>query len=86
MNQFDTGHHLEEFAKDMGYGPVAGRSHIELARIGFGIGDEFRNRLGGDRWIDHDHIRTAANAGDRSEILDEIEVEFRVKRGVERGR
>src|SRR4051812_31785122 len=35
MNQLDTGVHFEEFAKDMGYGPVAGRSHIELARIGF---------------------------------------------------
>ena len=30
-------------------GPVAGRRHVDLARIGLGIGDEFGNRLGRNR-------------------------------------
>ncbi len=34
------------FAEDMGRGPAAGRSHIDLARIGLGVGDELRDRLG----------------------------------------
>ena len=33
--------------------PVAGRRHVDLARIGFGIGDELGNGLGRNRWIDH---------------------------------
>src|SRR5262245_27432686 len=33
--------------------------------VGAGIGDELRDRLGWNRWIDHHDIRGAANARDR---------------------
>ena len=42
VNQFDAGHHLEQLAEDMGRASVATRRHIDLAWIGFGIGDELR--------------------------------------------
>src|SRR5215831_16702863 len=41
--QVDTGHHLEQLARDMGAAPAAGRGHVDLARIGFRIGDELGN-------------------------------------------
>src|SRR5262245_49752383 len=43
MYQVDTGHHLEQLARDMGAAPVAGRGHVDLAWIGFRIGDKLWN-------------------------------------------
>ena len=55
VDHVDAGHHLEQLARQMARGPVAGRRHVDLARIGLGIGDELGNRLGRERWIDrHD--------------------------------
>ena len=51
VNHVDAGHHLEQLAGHMGRGPDAGRRHVDLARIGLGIGDELGNRLGRNRWI-----------------------------------
>jgi hypothetical protein len=64
VDQVGTGHHLELFAEQMGRGPAAGRSHVDLARIGIGVGDELRDRVGWNGWIDHHDIRGAANARD----------------------
>src|SRR6202043_204689 len=66
----------------MGYGPVTGRCHVDLARIGLGVDDKFQDRLGGNRRIDHHDIRAAANARDRSDVSYEIEIELLVKRRV----
>ena len=56
VDHVDAGHHLEQLAGHMGRGPVAGRRHVELARIGLGIGDELGNRLGRNRWIHHHDV------------------------------
>ena len=83
---FDAGHHLEQLAGDMGRGPVAGRRHVDLARIGLGVGDELGNGLGRNRWIHHHDIGRADDAGDRRDVADEIEIELVVERRVDRVR
>ncbi len=60
MNHVDTGHHLEQLAGHMGRAPDAGRPHADFGRIGLGIGDELKNRLGWNGWIDHHDERAAA--------------------------
>src|SRR5260221_865904 len=86
VDQIDTGHHLELFAEDMRHGPAAGRSHVDLARIPLGVGNELRDRLGWNGWIDHHDIEGAANARDRRDIADEIEIELLAERRVHRVR
>ena len=61
-------------------------SHVDLARIGFGISDELRNRFGRNRWIDHHDSGARGNARDRRDVADEIEIEFVVERRVDRVR
>src|SRR6266487_256059 len=55
-----------------------------IAWIGFGIGDELGDRLGWKGRIDHHDIRGAANARDRRDVTDEIEIELVVERRVDR--
>ena len=84
MNHVDAGHDLEQLAGDVLRGPVAGRRHVDLARIGLGVGDELRNRFYWNRWI-HQHYEWLANdARDRRDVADEIETEFVVERRVDR--
>src|SRR5262245_4082868 len=84
MDHIDAGHHLEQLARHMRGGPVAGRCHAELARISLGVGDELRNRLGRNRWV-HDHDDAASGEGrDRRDVADKIEIEFLIERCVDR--
>src|SRR5262249_14928496 len=46
VNHVDAGHHLEQLAVQMRPTSDAYRRHADLARIGFGISDEFRDGLG----------------------------------------
>jgi hypothetical protein len=43
----DAGHHLEQLARDMLRAAVTSGRHVDLARIGFGVSDEFGDRF---RW------------------------------------
>src|SRR5262245_2743404 len=45
-NKINAGHYLEQFGREVHRGPAAGRDHVDLAGIGFGIGDELGNGLG----------------------------------------
>src|SRR5262245_65697945 len=65
-------------------GAEAARSIANLARIGFRVGDEFRNRLGWNRWRHYHYQRLAANARDRRDIAEEIEIEFVVESRIDR--
>ena len=60
--------------------------HVDLARIGLGIGDELGNRLGRNRWIDHHDVGEAEDASDRRDVADKIEIELVVERRVDRVR
>ena len=42
VRHVDVGHHLEQLAGQMGRISGAGRRHADLARIGLGVGNEFR--------------------------------------------
>ena len=84
VNHVDAGHHLEQLAGYMGGVPVPARRHVDLARIGLGIGDELGNRLGRNRWIHHHDMGRADDARDRRDVADEIEIELVVERRVDR--
>ena len=84
MNHVDPGRHLEQLACHMRRGPDASRRHRELARIGLGISDEFKHRLGRKRWIDLKGKSLAADARNRRDVADEIVVELFVERRVDR--
>ena len=45
MLHVDAGEHLEQFTGHVDRRPVPGRRHVELARVGLGVGDQFRDRL-----------------------------------------
>src|SRR5262245_56784046 len=64
----------------------AGRSQIDLARIGLGISDKLGDSLGWNRWIHHHYSGHASDASDRRDSADEIEIEFVVERRVDRVR
>ncbi len=84
VNHFGTGDHLEQFAGQMGHVPIPSRGHIDLVWIGFGMGDEFRNGCGRNRWMDHHHQGRAGNARDRHDVAREIEGKIAVERRIDR--
>src|SRR5437879_2556071 len=68
----------------MGRSSKAARSHVDLARVSLGIGDELRNRPRRDRWIHLHHVGRAADARDRLDVAEKIKVELSVKGRVDR--
>src|SRR4051812_38873617 len=68
----------------MGGASDAARSHVELARMCLGMGDELRNGLGRNRWI-HQHDKgLTRDPRDWRNVADEVEVELLVERGIDR--
>src|SRR5262249_40387555 len=68
----------------MGRGSIATRTHIDLARVGFGVGDELKRRVSRDRWIHQQDIRRAHDARNWRDVLQEIEGELLEKCGINR--
>ena len=62
---------------------IAGRRHIDLARIGFGIGDELRNGIGRDGRMHHHCIGCPHRTDDRCDISNKIEIQIAVLSAVE---
>ena len=58
--------------------------HIDPARIGFRVCDEFADVLGRKRWIDCHEIRKTSYARDRRDVTHEIEAEIFVVGRVDR--
>src|SRR5258707_15312808 len=85
MHEGDAGHHLEQFTGNMVSGTDAGRRHVNLGGIGFGIGDEFWDRLDRYRGIHLHDKRLAMNARDPDDGADQIDTELVVECGVYRG-
>src|SRR5262249_116815 len=79
-----AGHHLEQFTGNMVSGTDTGRRHLDLAGIGFGMGDELGNRLDRHGWIHLHDKGLAMNARDRRDVADQVEIELVVERGVDR--
>jgi hypothetical protein len=51
VEHFDAGYSFEHLAREVTGGADAKRRHIDLSRIGLGVGDEFGNGLDRDCWI-----------------------------------
>src|SRR5215475_12488819 len=87
LRHVDAGHVLEQLAREVRRGSVAGRRHVDLSRISVGIGDEFGQGLGWNRRINHDHEGCSEDANDRSDVANEIEIKLLIQRRVNcRGR
>ncbi len=63
-----------------------GRPHVDLAGIGFGIGDELGDGLRRERRVHDHHIVGLHGARDRRDIAAEIKLEILVEGGVPRVR
>jgi hypothetical protein len=50
--------------------------HVDLARVGLGIGDEFGNRLGRKRRVHHHDDRQTHDTRDGRDVANEIETEL----------
>jgi hypothetical protein len=61
----------------------AGRGHVDLARVGFGISNELADGLCRKRRRDHHDEWISADARDRHDVLGEIEFQALIKRGVD---
>jgi hypothetical protein len=70
----------------MRHAAVASRGDVDLARIGFGIGDEFRDGSSRHCGMDDHDLGHAHNTGHRRDVANEIEVELFVQRCVDRSR
>ncbi len=71
---------LEQLARHMEHGPVSTRCHVDLARIGLGVGDELGNCLGRDGRIYLHYISHAIDASDRRDVTDKIEIQVVIER------
>jgi len=76
VNQVDTRHHLKQFTKDMRGTSDSTRCHVDLARIGFRIGNELGQGLGWNRRV-HDHdVWKSDDRSDRRDVAQKIETEL----------
>src|SRR6516165_12446915 len=57
-------------------------THRHLAGIALGVSDQFRNTLHRKGWVYHQHAGAARNRGDRSEVADNVEIQFVIERRV----
>ena len=62
---------------------VAGRRHVDLARVGFDVVDELLDGLRRHVVVDHHHVRHAHEAADRRDVADEVERQLLVERRVD---
>ena len=83
MDHFDAGHHFEQLASNVVRRPATGRCHVDLARIGFCVGDEIWKGPGRNRWINLHDEGEARDFADRRDVADEIEIQSVVKRCVD---
>ena len=81
----DSGHKLEQFAGHMDRCAGTRRCHVDLARIGLGIGDELGNRVDGNRWMEHHDVGCAAVPA-TGVTSRKLLVERVIKRGADRAR
>src|SRR6266478_5421343 len=66
----------------MGYAPSSGRAQVDLAWIGCSVSDELRAGVSWNGWADNHGLGSTGDARDRSDVVDEIEIEPLVKRRI----
>ena len=84
MRHLHAGHQLEQLAGDVTGGADAARTHVDLAGIGLGVGDEFGNISRRHRRMNLHHHRRAHQDHHRNHVGAEVVAEIVVKRGVDR--
>ena len=72
MQHLDARRRLEELRGEVLRRSDTGRTVRQLARVGLGIGDEFLERVRGDRGIERDRHRSRRHLLDRSQVPDRI--------------
>jgi hypothetical protein len=80
MHHVELGHHLEQLARHMHRGSVAGRRQGDLARVRIGIGDEIGHRLHRQIRRHHHNIGELHRGGDRRGVAHVIERQVLVQR------
>ena len=76
MHHTNSCHDLEQLARQLDQATNSSRSKANLARIGFCIGDEFGDRLGGKRGMHHLDKRPTGDARHRCNITDDVEAQL----------
>src|SRR5262245_46126037 len=79
MDHIDFRDDLEQFGGHVGHGANAGRSKVDLARIGFRMGNKFGDCLGRKRWVHHQDMRATGDTRDRCDIAEKNEIELVVE-------
>ena len=72
MHEFDRRDEIQQLAREVLRGGMAGRRKIDLARLGFGDVDELLQRARGKRRMHDERIRRLRQLRHRREILDRI--------------
>src|SRR5215470_4494114 len=68
----------------MGWTSAASRRNADLAWIGFGVGNEFRNRLGRNGWM-HGYQKGPLDNSNDCDVADEIEIEVVIESCIDCG-
>src|SRR3954452_5716436 len=82
MQHVDSGHHLEQLARNVRHRSDACRREVDLARISLGIRDEFGDRFGRKSGIDHHDLWHTIYACYRYNVAHQIEVDVLVERRI----
>ena len=66
--------------------PLPPDAMLTLPGLALGISDELGNCLRRERWVYRHNEGDRDDAGDRCDVAEEVEIEFFVKRRIDRGR
>ena len=83
MDQLGAGLLFEQLGRQVRSGTVALRGVAELVRVGFGIGDQLLNRIGGHRGVHHQSIGHQREHGDGHK-LGRVVIELGVEAHIDR--
>jgi hypothetical protein len=82
MHDLDPGFLPQQLAGEVMRRADSGGAILQLARIGFGIGDQLRHRIDGQIDVDRETDDVRARVGDRREVFDRIERRVFVEKDV----